>query len=70
MPSLAHSFAPPRLASIAALLYMAGRAGASGAALWRFLAARGYRARPVIDGNAGPVASCLDGDGDYLFLPE
>ena len=46
------------------------RAGDSNATLWRFLAAVGYRARPVIDGTAGPVASCLDNNGDYLFLPE
>jgi FkbM family methyltransferase len=46
------------------------RAGDSSAALWRFLTALGYRARPVIDGTAGPVASRLDSDGDYLFLPE
>lgn len=46
------------------------RAGDSNAALWRFITALGYRAHPIIDGTAGPVASSLDNDGDYLFLPE
>ena len=46
------------------------RAGDSSVALWGFLAELGYRARPVTDGIAGAGASRLEGDGDYLFLPD